>query len=72
VVLSIEGNGAAITELERRFRVTDSILRFISIRVDEDLKRSEKIKAARQKKSSKQPPVPPMTDKLEQDSPSES
>jgi small subunit ribosomal protein S6 len=52
VVLTIEGNGGAIAELERRFRVTDYILRFISVRIDHALKRSEKIKAARQKKSS--------------------
>ncbi len=53
VVLNIEGDGGAIAELERRFRVTDYILRFISVRIDEDLKRSEKIKAARQKKAGK-------------------
>lgn len=53
VVLSIEGNGSAIAELERRFRVTDYIIRFISVRIDEDLKRSEKIKAARHKKGAK-------------------
>jgi small subunit ribosomal protein S6 len=52
VVLTIEGDGGAIAELERRFRVTDYILRFISVRIDYALKRSEKIKAARQKKSS--------------------
>lgn len=54
VVLSIEGDGAAIAELERRFRVTDYIIRFISVRIDADLKRSEKIKAARQKKGATQ------------------
>jgi small subunit ribosomal protein S6 len=53
VVLSIEGNGSAIAELERRFRVTDYIIRFISVRIDEDVKRSEKIKAARHKKGAK-------------------
>ena len=51
VVLTIEGDGAAIAELERRFRVTDYIIRFLSVRIDEDLKRSEKIKAVRQRKS---------------------
>jgi small subunit ribosomal protein S6 len=54
VVLSIEGDGSAIAELERRFRVTDYIIRFISVRVDEDLKRSEKIKAARRRKGAPQ------------------
>ena len=54
VVLTIEGDGATIAELERRFRVTDYVIRFISVRIDEDLKRSEKIKAARQKKALQQ------------------
>jgi len=53
VVLAIEGDGSAIAELERRFRVTDYIIRFISVRIDEDVKRSEKIKAARHKKGGK-------------------
>ncbi len=66
VVLSIEGDGATIAELERRFRVTDYIIRFISVRIDEDLKRSEKIKAARHKKVSKQGPVPPMAAETEE------
>jgi small subunit ribosomal protein S6 len=56
VVLSIEGDGSAIAEVERRFRVTDYIIRFISVRIDEDVKRSEKIKAARQKKGGKSSP----------------
>jgi small subunit ribosomal protein S6 len=51
VVLTIDGDGSAIAELERRFRVTDTIMRFISVRLDEDLKRAEKIKAARQRKA---------------------
>lgn len=59
VVLSIEADGAAIAELERRFRVTDYIIRFISVRIDEDLKRSEKIKAARRRKGPKQVPELP-------------
>jgi small subunit ribosomal protein S6 len=53
VVLSIQGDGATIAEIERRFRVTDYIVRFISVRIDEDVKRSDKIKAARQKKGAK-------------------
>ena len=51
VVLSIEAEGGAIAELERRFRVTDFIIRFISVRIDEDIKRSDKIKAARRRKA---------------------
>ncbi len=55
VVLTLEGGGAVIAELERRFRVTDHVIRFLSVRIDEDQKRSEKIKAARQKKASRRP-----------------
>lgn len=51
VVLTIEGDGPVIAELERRFRVTDTIIRFISVRMDEDQKRAEKIKALRRRKS---------------------
>ena len=66
VVLSIDGGGATIAELERRFRVTDYIIRFISVRTDEAVKRSEKIKAARHKKVSKQAPVPPLSVETEE------
>jgi len=59
VVLSIEAEGGAIAELERRFRVTDFIIRFISVRIDEDIKRSEKIKATRRRKAPRQPAGPP-------------
>jgi small subunit ribosomal protein S6 len=60
VVLTIEGDGVAIAELERRFRVTDYIIRFLSVRIDEDLKRSEKLRSNRQRKSSgRKAPQPP-------------
>jgi small subunit ribosomal protein S6 len=71
VVLSIEGDGIAIAELERRFRVTDYIIRFISVRIDEDLKRSEKIKTARRKKAPKQGFEPPFSAETEQMPPME-
>jgi small subunit ribosomal protein S6 len=66
VVLSIEADGVAIAELERRFRVTDYIVRFISVRIDEDLKRSEKIKTARRRKGPKQVPELPYVIQSEQ------
>ena len=50
VIMTIEADGAAITELERRFRVSDFVVRFLSVRIDEDLKRSEKLKETRQRK----------------------
>jgi len=47
VVLTVEGSGAEIAEVERRMRVTDAVIRYLTVRIDEDLKRAEKIKARR-------------------------
>jgi len=47
VIMTIEGQGEAILELERRFKVTDFIIRYLTVRVDADLKRQEKLKAKR-------------------------
>jgi len=55
VILTVEADGAIIAELERRFRVADHVIRFISVRIDEDLKRAEKMKAARQRKAGSKP-----------------
>jgi small subunit ribosomal protein S6 len=47
VVLTIEGSGSEIAEIERRMRVSDAVIRYITIRIDEDLKRAEKFGARR-------------------------
>ena len=47
VVFTIEGTGAEIAEVERRMRVTDAVIRYITIRIDEDLKRAEKFRVRR-------------------------
>jgi len=47
VVFTIEGSGKEIAELERRLRVTESVIRHLTIRIDEDLKRAEKLQARR-------------------------
>src|SRR5215471_17484448 len=51
VVLTIEGTGSEIAEIERRMRVTDAVIRHLSIRIDEDLKRAEKFRSRRQARS---------------------
>lgn len=48
IVLTVEGSGAEIAEVERRMRVTDAIIRYLTIRIDEDLKRAEKFRSRRQ------------------------
>jgi len=55
VLLEVEGSGAEIAELERRMRVNDRILRYMTIRVDEDRRRAEKLKARRAKKAERRP-----------------
>ncbi len=55
VLLEIEGSGREIAELERRMRVNDRIIRYITVRVDEDRRRAEKFKAKRAKKAAKRP-----------------
>ena len=51
ILLEIEGSGAEIAELERRMRVNDQVLRYMTIRVDEDRRRAEKLKERRARKA---------------------
>src|SRR5947208_13207830 len=55
MLLEIEGSGREIAELERRMRVNDRIIRYITVRVDEDRRRAEKFKAKRARKAAKRP-----------------
>ncbi|MBA3804815.1 MAG: 30S ribosomal protein S6 [Acidobacteria bacterium] len=55
VLFEIEGTGGEIAELERRMRVNDQIIRYITVRVDEDRRRADKFKAKRARKASKRP-----------------
>jgi small subunit ribosomal protein S6 len=56
VLFNIKATGDVVKEFERRLKVTDSVLRYISVRVDKALKRVDKIKAARLKKLRKKSP----------------
>jgi len=55
VLLEIEGSGREIAELERRMRVNDRILRYLTVRVDEARRRAEKLKDRRARKAAKRP-----------------
>jgi small subunit ribosomal protein S6 len=57
VLMVVEGGGAMIHELERRLRVTEPVIKFLTVRIDEEQKRLAKIKALRdaKKKVSAQP-----------------
>ena len=60
VLLTVEGGGAVMHELERRLRVTEPVIKFLTVRIDEEQKRLDKIKALRaaRKKVSAQPAAP--------------
>jgi small subunit ribosomal protein S6 len=57
ILLTVEGTGALIHELERRLRVTEPVIQFLTVRIDEEQKRLDKIKAIRDAKR-KAPPAP--------------
>jgi small subunit ribosomal protein S6 len=47
VLLHISADGPLVAELERRLRVTEQVIKFITVRTDEENKRLAKIKAHR-------------------------
>jgi small subunit ribosomal protein S6 len=61
VLLIIEANGAVVAELERRLRVTEQVIKFITVRIDEEEKRLAKVRALRatRKKRSAEPAQAP-------------
>src|SRR5579872_6084115 len=62
VLMVVEGGGAVIHELERRLRVTEQVIKFLTVRTDEEQKRLDKIKAIRdsRKKVSAMPAAAPV------------
>ncbi len=50
---------ALVTEVERRLRLSDQILRHLAVRADEELKRSAKMAERLRLKAIKRPPRPP-------------
>jgi len=57
VLLTIDADGKLIAELERRLRVTEPVIKYITVRMDEEEKRLTKVRAIRasRKKMSAQP-----------------
>jgi small subunit ribosomal protein S6 len=63
VLMLIDAAGAVVHEVERRLRVTEQVIKFLTVRTDEELKRLDKIKKLRdsKKKASAQPAAAPAT-----------
>ena len=53
VLFEISGSGQEIAELERRMRVNDMIMRYITVRVDEERKTAEKRRTKRETRAAK-------------------
>jgi len=53
VLFTILGNGDIIKECERRLRVMDAVIKYITVRTDEEVRRLEKIRSYRQKRAAR-------------------
>jgi small subunit ribosomal protein S6 len=69
ILMNVAAQGSLITEIERRLRVSEQVIKFITVRMDEEEKRLAKVKAIRDTKvkRSAQPiaqaqPVAPVAD----------
>ncbi|WP_158749142.1 30S ribosomal protein S6 [Acidobacterium sp. S8] len=62
ILMTIDADGKLVAELERRLRVSEPVIKFITVRMDEEQKRIDKIKAIRatRKKLSAQPVAAPV------------
>ena len=70
VLIATSGPGALVKEVERRLRVTDGIFRFLTVRVDEELRKAERRKAKRtlaeEKRKSRPGAQPPREQEVQQ------
>jgi small subunit ribosomal protein S6 len=59
ILLTFTAESDVVKELERRLRVSDLVMKFLTVRIDEKLKRVEKRKKAREKRAARKPVAPP-------------
>ena len=60
VLLTVAAPGSLIGEIERRLRVSEPVIKFITVRMDEEEKRLAKVKALRDTKVKRSAqPIPP-------------
>ena len=53
VLFVIAANGDIVKECERRLRVLDAVIKYITVRTDEEVRRFEKIRSYRQKRAAR-------------------
>jgi small subunit ribosomal protein S6 len=54
-------HGEVVKELERRLKVADPVMKYLTVRVDEELKRQDKLKRHREKRAARRPRKPAPT-----------
>ena len=59
VLLQFSAGPEAVKEVERRLRVADLVIKFLTVRIDETLKRLEKRKKDREKRAARRPAPSP-------------
>jgi small subunit ribosomal protein S6 len=59
ILLQFTAGPETVKEIERRLRVADVVLKFITVRIDEKLKRIEKRRKMREKRAARKPVAPP-------------
>jgi len=57
ILVTFTAGPAAVKEVERRMRVTDMVMKWITVRIDEKLKKLEKRTKQREKRAKRRPPV---------------
>ena len=55
ILLQFSATPETVKEVERRLRVSDLVMKFITVRIDEKLKKIEKRKKSREKRASRKP-----------------
>jgi len=53
VLIVLNANGDIVRECERRLRVTEGVIKYITVRTDEEVRRFEKMKSFRQKRAAR-------------------
>jgi small subunit ribosomal protein S6 len=59
VLLQFSANPDSVKEIERRLRVADLVLKHLTVRIDEKMKRIEKRRKAREKRAARKPAPQP-------------
>ena len=55
ILFVVEGSGEMVKEFERRLKVADAVIKFMTVRVDEEMARAAKLKEIRATRDARKP-----------------